>query len=179
MQVRSLSCEDPLEEEILQCSYLENPMDRGAWQTVVRKIAKSQTRLQRLSKHTCLLSSWLSEKGDLKILLFQETLGNYIFALWFQIFYLDTIRCSDVIKSLLPLDHGILSLEHLLCFTGLTPLLIFFCSVQISTSWSDLPWLPTLQLISTPPQPTLRHPRSLCVSFTTASDTFWIHLFTR
>ena len=32
MWVPSLGLEDPLEEEMeLQCSCLENPMDRGAW----------------------------------------------------------------------------------------------------------------------------------------------------
>ena len=35
----------------LQYSYLENPMGRGAWQTTVRGVAKSQTRLKRLSRH--------------------------------------------------------------------------------------------------------------------------------
>ena len=29
----------------LQYSYLENPMDEGAWQAAVREVAKSQTRL--------------------------------------------------------------------------------------------------------------------------------------
>ena len=29
----------------LQYSYLENPMDRGAWQATVYGVAKSQTRL--------------------------------------------------------------------------------------------------------------------------------------
>ena len=33
----------------LQYSCLENLMDRGAWQTIVHGIAKSQTRLKRLS----------------------------------------------------------------------------------------------------------------------------------
>ena len=32
-------------------SYLENPMDRGAWWVTVHEVAKSQTRLKRLSKH--------------------------------------------------------------------------------------------------------------------------------
>ena len=27
----------------LQCSYLENPMDRGAWRTIVHRVIKSQT----------------------------------------------------------------------------------------------------------------------------------------
>ena len=33
----------------LQCSSLENPMDRGAWWATVHGVAKSQTRLKRLS----------------------------------------------------------------------------------------------------------------------------------
>ena len=35
----------------LQCSCLENPMDRGAWRAIVQEVAKSQTRLKRLSMH--------------------------------------------------------------------------------------------------------------------------------
>ena len=33
----------------LQYSCLENPMDRGGWQAIVHGVAKSQTRLKRLS----------------------------------------------------------------------------------------------------------------------------------
>jgi len=29
----------------LQYSHLKNPMDRGAWQTIVHRVAKSRTRL--------------------------------------------------------------------------------------------------------------------------------------
>ena len=37
----------------LQYSYLENPMDRGAWQAAVHRVTKSRTRLKRLStQHT-------------------------------------------------------------------------------------------------------------------------------
>ena len=36
----------------LQCSCLENPMDRGAWRAIVHRVAKSQTRLNRLSTNT-------------------------------------------------------------------------------------------------------------------------------
>ena len=35
----------------LQYSCLENPMDRGAWQATVRGVAKSRTRLKQLSMH--------------------------------------------------------------------------------------------------------------------------------
>ena len=47
-QVWSLGLEDALEKEqlpILQYSYLENSMDRGAWQATVHGRAKSWTRL--------------------------------------------------------------------------------------------------------------------------------------
>ena len=33
----------------LQCSSLRNPMDRGAWQTAVHRVSKSQIRLKQLS----------------------------------------------------------------------------------------------------------------------------------
>ena len=36
----------------LQFSWLENPMDGGAWWATVYKAARSQTRLKRLSTHT-------------------------------------------------------------------------------------------------------------------------------
>ena len=37
----------------LQHSCLENPMDRGAWWTMVHGVTKHQTQLKRLSMHTC------------------------------------------------------------------------------------------------------------------------------
>ena len=37
----------------LQYSYLENPMDRGAWLATVHRVTKSQTRLRDLARmHT-------------------------------------------------------------------------------------------------------------------------------
>ena len=33
----------------LQYSCLENPMDRGAWQVIVQRVAKNQTPLKQLS----------------------------------------------------------------------------------------------------------------------------------
>ena len=36
----------------LQCSCLENPMDRGAWRATLHGVTKSQTRLMRFSMHT-------------------------------------------------------------------------------------------------------------------------------
>ena len=37
----------------LQYSYLENPMDRGAWWDAVHRVAKSQTWLKQLRAHAC------------------------------------------------------------------------------------------------------------------------------
>ena len=37
----------------LQHSCLGNPMDKGAWWAAVHWVAKSQTRLNRLSTHIC------------------------------------------------------------------------------------------------------------------------------
>ena len=48
----SLGWEDPLEKGMATPSNifcLENPVDRGAWWAAVHRIAKSQTRLKRLS----------------------------------------------------------------------------------------------------------------------------------
>ena len=36
----------------LQYSCLENPMDRGTWQATVYRVTESWTRLKRLSMHT-------------------------------------------------------------------------------------------------------------------------------
>ena len=47
-RARPLGQENPLEEEManpLQCSCLEDPMDRGAWQAVVLGVTKSWTAL--------------------------------------------------------------------------------------------------------------------------------------
>ena len=49
----------------LQCSCLENPMDTGAWWTIIHRVAKSQTRLKRLdTQHTShTWSSFQWERG--------------------------------------------------------------------------------------------------------------------
>ena len=46
--VQSLGWEDPLEEGMATYSYIlawRIPMDRGAWRSIVHRVAKSQTRL--------------------------------------------------------------------------------------------------------------------------------------
>ena len=49
----------------LQYSFLENPMDRGAWQAIVHRVAKSQSQLKWLSTHVDIGSgvvSWEQRK---------------------------------------------------------------------------------------------------------------------
>ena len=53
--VRSLGREDPLEEGVATHSYLENPMDRGAWQAMVNGVPKRWTSLEWLSTHATAL----------------------------------------------------------------------------------------------------------------------------
>ena len=42
-----------------QCSFLENHMDRGVWQTTVHRVAQSQTQLKLLSMHACTWRDWV------------------------------------------------------------------------------------------------------------------------
>ena len=48
----------------LQYSCLENPMDRGAWQAVVHRVAKSQTQLKQLMLTRTLLRTVSQDTGS-------------------------------------------------------------------------------------------------------------------
>ena len=37
----------------LQCSCLENPLDRGVWRATVHRVTQSKTQLKLLGTHTC------------------------------------------------------------------------------------------------------------------------------
>ena len=41
-------------DNLLQYSCLENPMDRGTWWAAVHGVARSWTRLKQLSMHACI-----------------------------------------------------------------------------------------------------------------------------
>ena len=61
MRVWPLHQEGPLEESMATHSSIlawRIPLDRGAWRATVHSIAKSQTRLKRLSTHTH-IRTWL------------------------------------------------------------------------------------------------------------------------
>ena len=76
--VQSLGWEDPLEKgnvNPLQYLCLENPMDRGAWQATVRRVAKSGTRPKRLTRINQSLFN-TTENGIEMILLFLKKFVN-------------------------------------------------------------------------------------------------------
>ena len=52
----------------LQYSCWENPLDRGTWQAIVHRAAKSQTQLKRLSMHARTLKTLSMIPSDSKIL---------------------------------------------------------------------------------------------------------------
>ena len=56
----------------LQCSCLENPIDRGAWQAAIYEVAKSQTRLNGQHFHTAFSQAfqtyfWQAPCGNLRL----------------------------------------------------------------------------------------------------------------
>ena len=55
----------------LQYSCLENPMDRGAWQTTVHRVAKSQTQLKQLRMHAELINNVVLVSGVVLVLDFK------------------------------------------------------------------------------------------------------------
>ena len=63
-------------DNTLQCSCLEIPMDRGAWQATVHGVAKSQTGLKWLSTHTLLPLFWLPVSDVIKIEVMDSELGR-------------------------------------------------------------------------------------------------------
>ena len=63
----SLSCIGEGNGNPLQCSYLENPRDGGAWWAAVSGVAQSRTRLKRLSS-----SSSSRESGGKRLMQVSE-----------------------------------------------------------------------------------------------------------
>ena len=66
-QVRSLGREDPLEEGLATNSSIlawRIPMDRGTWRAGVNGVAKSQTRLKRISTLLLLFSALFGKKKN-------------------------------------------------------------------------------------------------------------------
>ena len=56
----SLSCIGEGNGSPLQCSYLENPRDRGAWWAAIYGVAQSRTQLKRLSSSSSRVCGYTS-----------------------------------------------------------------------------------------------------------------------
>ena len=70
----------------LQYSYLENPMERGAWRATVRWVAKSRTRLKRLST-----TRGYSGLNGGRCLPQPDTLSLLLmFSVWCQLYFITT-----------------------------------------------------------------------------------------
>ena len=67
LSVQSLGSRSPGEGNgnILQCSWLENPMDREAWQATVHGAAKELDTTEQLNNNLMYLSIWGTGKGML------------------------------------------------------------------------------------------------------------------
>ena len=57
-----------------QYSCPENPMDRGAWQATVHRVAKSRTRLKWISTHDRFIRDMETRNTDIK----NEEIGKYV-----------------------------------------------------------------------------------------------------
>ena len=60
----SLSCTGEGNGNLLQCSCLENPRDRGAWWAAISGVAQSWTRLKRLSSSSSIQSEVNQKEKD-------------------------------------------------------------------------------------------------------------------
>ena len=63
----------------LQYSYLENPMDKGAWQATVHLVAKSRMQLKQLSIHACVIAmqgNMCSDIGEFQDLWVHERVSS-------------------------------------------------------------------------------------------------------
>ena len=73
----------------LQCSCLENPMDRKTWQAMVHRVAKSQTQLKRLSTHAYPIHIYMCVYIDVCVCVcvynkqtYYKALGHRLMQLW-------------------------------------------------------------------------------------------------
>ena len=82
----------------LQCSCLENPVDRGAWRATVHRVAKSQTQLKRLRTHAhpSYLNVALSVSFKCEIELFLVSLVMVYFFLIFVCFFFFFLMFTEV-----------------------------------------------------------------------------------
>ena len=91
-----------------QYSCLENPMNRGAWRTIVHRVANSQTWLKRISMNTWdLFSSFITFIFTLSCLFFSDLLFAFLSgSIFFQ--FTSFSKLSANILGSLPLKKFVL-----------------------------------------------------------------------
>ena len=141
----------------LQCSCLENPVDRGAWWATVQRVPQSQTGLKQLSMHACigegngnpLRYSWLENPRDRgawwaaiygvslsRTRLKQQQqldLGTWIVPYWVASFFFFSFIFISWRLITLQYCSGFCFFNHLY-FSLIWRKLFFFSSVQFSRS---------------------------------------------
>ena len=115
----------------LQYSFLENPMDRGAWLVAVHRVAKSWTWLKRLSTHACrfIFSSFERQKGSMspgkkKFSTSSQEFSQYILSLWKQYCLIGNVIQMDR-EAWRTAVHGVAKSRTWL------------------SNWTELNWMPT------------------------------------
>ena len=89
----------------LQYSYLENPMDRGAWWATVHSVKKTCTRLKQLSTHTHRL---MTVRYVIDCWLYFAVKAREVLAIWWQLEYPKWVHFKNTV-----------SLYHMLTENGL------------------------------------------------------------
>ena len=91
----------------LQYSYLENPMERGAWRATVRWVAKSRTRLKRLST-----TRGYSGLNGGRCLPQPDTLSLLLmFSVWCQLYFITTWHQWILVYLLSPITASVFPLH--------------------------------------------------------------------
>ena len=118
----------------LQYAWLENPMDRGAWQATVHRVTKSWTWLRWLNTHECMSCLYILEINPLLVALvgniFSHSVG-YLF-----VFFMVSFAVQKLLSLIRP---------HLFTFVfifitlggGLKKILLWFMSKSILLMFSS------------------------------------------
>ena len=127
----------------LQCSSLENPMDRGAWWAIVHRVTKSQTHLKWLSMH--ILHGWSSSWPCILFPVFSyfllripsyEHFNSYTVVLYIQTFELqifkDVSLCASPVCQLLYCTTALFNvLYYNMKYVALSFYVCFLCTYYL------------------------------------------------
>ena len=134
----------------LQCSYLENPMDRGAWWTAVYGVTQSPTQLKRLSSSS--VQGYCYHLSKFHIYALVYCIGVFLFLHIFNYIVKHFVFCyAQLIYALcvlwlagswppVTLSPGAVSMKMLLLLSGKV------VSDSFVTSWNYIACQPPLSM---------------------------------